>query len=219
MSSLTPFPAPRLLWIAATTFVATAAMAACGGDAVPHDTTTVAASTIAFDSAHTLSAVTQVGAAPILALAPDGRHATAWVSAPDGGTDGRLHVLVARDGDTTQVLRELTDPWAPSSHTAKRRPNWLGRHGLVVRPPSVRSTWWASSYRVVVFRPVPCGSCVRMMVAPPGAHRSPSPMTPRRGSPTARTLVRTTSMRCMPHRMAHSTWRGSMDARASRRCT
>lgn len=131
MSLLTPFPAPRLVWLTATTFVATVAMAACGGDAVPHDTTTVAASTIAFDSAHTLSAVTQVGAAPILALAPDGRHATAWVSAPDGGTDGRLHVLVARDGDTTQVLRELTDPLGPIEPHGEAPPKlaWSTRAG------------------------------------------------------------------------------------------
>ncbi|WP_337171043.1 redoxin domain-containing protein [Gemmatimonas aurantiaca] len=106
------------------------AAGACSGDRSANDTD-AKATTIAFDSAHTLSAVTQVGAAPILALAPDGRHATAWVSAPGGGTDGRLHVLVARDGDTTQVLRELTDPLGPIEPHGEAPPKlaWSSRAG------------------------------------------------------------------------------------------
>lgn len=37
---------------------------------------------------------TSVGAAPVIALAASGERAVAWVSAPDGGTDGRLYVSV-----------------------------------------------------------------------------------------------------------------------------
>ncbi|MBX9856318.1 MAG: redoxin domain-containing protein [Gemmatimonadaceae bacterium] len=69
--------------------------------------------TVAFDSARAISAMTVVGAAPILAIAPSGERATAWVSAPDGGTDGRLHVLVTSASDTTGVARELRDPLGP----------------------------------------------------------------------------------------------------------
>jgi peroxiredoxin len=71
---------------------------------------------LTFDSARVLSAVSNVGAAPILALAPDGRYATAWVSAPDGGTDGRLYVQVSRDvpGVAADVVqRELRDALGP----------------------------------------------------------------------------------------------------------
>jgi peroxiredoxin len=70
---------------------------------------------IVFDSAEVLSAVSGVGAAPILALAPDGRRASAWVSAPDGGTDGRLHVLITADGSTADAVVQhvLTDPLGP----------------------------------------------------------------------------------------------------------
>ena len=117
---------PRAARSTAMLAVTSLTLAACGGDSRGADS-----GTITFDSAHTLSAVTQVGAAPILALSPDGRHATAWVSAPDGGTDGRLHVLVARDGDTTQVLRELTDPLGPIEPHGEAPPKlaWSSRSG------------------------------------------------------------------------------------------
>lgn len=47
---------------------------------------------VTFDPVTTVSAPTDVGAAPILAIAPDGARTVAWVSAPGGGTDGRLYV-------------------------------------------------------------------------------------------------------------------------------
>ncbi len=53
-----------------------------------------------------VSAHTSVGAAPILALAPDGRRTVAWVSAPDGGTDGRLYVATD-DGPPAEVTDTL----------------------------------------------------------------------------------------------------------------
>ncbi|HEY0929427.1 MAG TPA: redoxin domain-containing protein [Gemmatimonas sp.] len=131
MSSFTQSPARSTILLAVTAFGTTLAAAACGGGDPAPQVKDVAATTIAFDSAHALSAVTQVGAAPILALAPDGRHATAWVSAPGGGTDGRLHVLVARDGDTAQVLRELTDPLGPIEPHGEAPPKlaWSSRNG------------------------------------------------------------------------------------------
>lgn len=48
---------------------------------------------VAFDGAATdLAATTSVGAAPMFAIAPSGARTVAWISAPDGGTDGRLYV-------------------------------------------------------------------------------------------------------------------------------
>ena len=41
-----------------------------------------------------LSAPTAVGTAPMVAVGPGGVQAVAWVSAPNGGTDGRLYVSV-----------------------------------------------------------------------------------------------------------------------------
>lgn len=55
-----------------------------------------------------VSAHTTVGAAPIMALAPDGDRTVAWVSAPDGGSDGRLYVAT---GDAPPV--ELGDALGP----------------------------------------------------------------------------------------------------------
>jgi hypothetical protein len=63
---------------------------------------------VQFDSARVVSGPTDVGAAPMFAVGPSGRRATAWVSAPDGGNDGRLYVAV---GDGAPV--ELRDPLGP----------------------------------------------------------------------------------------------------------
>ena len=58
-----------------------AALAACGPGPVP-----------TLDPPTTVSAPTAVGAAPMFVVAPDGRRTAAWISAPGGGTDGRLYV-------------------------------------------------------------------------------------------------------------------------------
>jgi hypothetical protein len=42
----------------------------------------------------TVSTPTGVGTSPMFALSPKGKRAMVWVSAPDSGTDGRLHVSV-----------------------------------------------------------------------------------------------------------------------------
>lgn len=62
------------------------------------------AATIELSPARAVSAPTTVGAAPMFAVSSDGRQAAAWISAPDGGTDGRLYV------STGGVLSELRDP-------------------------------------------------------------------------------------------------------------
>ncbi len=68
---------------------------------------------VVFASEAPLSAVTEVGAAPVLALAATGERATAWVSAPGGGTEGRLYVSVATSGNAFASPVELRDPLGP----------------------------------------------------------------------------------------------------------
>ena len=55
----------------------------------------------------TISASTTVGAAPMFAISPSGKRAVAWVSAPGGGTDGRLYVA------TSGAPSELRDTLGP----------------------------------------------------------------------------------------------------------
>lgn len=63
-----------------------------------------------FDAASVVSASTGVGAAPMFAVAADGREAIAWVSAPDGGSDGVLHVKV---GSHETAIRDSLGPIEP----------------------------------------------------------------------------------------------------------
>ena len=63
---------------------------------------------VAFSEEVAVSAETEVGAAPMFSVAPDGREVVAWVSAPHGGTDGRLYLSVD-GGDPV----ELVDPLGP----------------------------------------------------------------------------------------------------------
>ncbi len=51
-----------------------------------------------------IGASTSVGAAPMFAVAPSGARTVAWISAPDGGTDGRLYVTT--DHAPTSELRD-----------------------------------------------------------------------------------------------------------------
>lgn len=60
--------------------------------------------------AETVSAATTVGAAPMFALSPSGKRAVAWVSAPGGGTDGRLYVAT---GGAPSELRDTLGPIEP----------------------------------------------------------------------------------------------------------
>ena len=84
-------------------------LAACGrGDAAPAS----GATGVTFAAAQSLTGA-DLGAAPTLAVAPDGRRAAAWVTAPDGGTDGRLRVAVADSTGRLGAPVELRDPLGP----------------------------------------------------------------------------------------------------------
>jgi hypothetical protein len=68
-------------------------------------------SAVHLSEARSVSAATVTGAAPMLAVSPVGTQAVAWVSAPNGGTDGRLYVSAggARPGE----LRDSLGPIEP----------------------------------------------------------------------------------------------------------
>ena len=72
-----------------------AALGACG-----HETAAPA-----FGSAERLSASTDAGTAPMFAVSPSGAESAAWVSAPGGGSDGRLYVSTSGAAPA-----ELKDP-------------------------------------------------------------------------------------------------------------
>src|SRR5689334_14957643 len=55
-----------------------------------------------------LSAPTAVGTAPMFAVSAKGKQAVAWVSAPNGGSDGRLYVSVA--GGPPAEIRDSLGP-------------------------------------------------------------------------------------------------------------
>src|SRR4029079_2649966 len=55
-----------------------------------------------------LSAPTAVGTAPMVAVGPGGAQAVAWVSAPNGGTDGRLYLSV--NGAAPAEIRDSLGP-------------------------------------------------------------------------------------------------------------
>jgi hypothetical protein len=68
---------------------------------------------VTFGHAQVVSASTAVGAAPTFAVGPDGRRAVAWVSAPNGGTDGRLYVAAVGDGGALGAPTEVRDALGP----------------------------------------------------------------------------------------------------------
>ncbi|HYD54243.1 MAG TPA: sialidase family protein [Gemmatimonadaceae bacterium] len=69
---------------------------------------------IVLDAARPLSAPTRVGTAPMFAVAADGMRAAAWVSAPAGGTDGRLYVARIAAGDSVAgAPAEVRDALGP----------------------------------------------------------------------------------------------------------
>ncbi len=72
---------------------------------------------VLFGASHVVSRATGVGVAPMFAVSSAGREATAWISAPGGGTDGRLYVSV--DGG---VPAELRDPLGPVEAHAEAPP-------------------------------------------------------------------------------------------------
>jgi hypothetical protein len=75
------------------------AMVACGGSA---------GAPPAFSETETLTSTTSVGTAPMFAVSPTGKRTIAWVSAPQGGTDGRLYVAV--DNAAPTEIRDTLGP-------------------------------------------------------------------------------------------------------------
>jgi hypothetical protein len=73
--------------------------------------------TVELGATHVVSGATGVGAAPMVAVSSEGREASAWISAPAGGTDGRLYVSV--DGATPA---ELVDSLGPIEAHAEAPP-------------------------------------------------------------------------------------------------
>ncbi len=64
------------------------------------------APSVSLGSAELLNAGTDVGAAPMIALSPGGARTVAWVSAPGGGSDGRLYVST-NDGPVSELRDSL----------------------------------------------------------------------------------------------------------------
>jgi hypothetical protein len=87
---------------------------------------------LAFDAARDVTTATAVGIGPMVAFAPSGHRATAWVSAPDGGTAGRLYVAVDDRSPT-----ERRDTRGPIEGRSEAPPKLaFGSDGT---PPI---TWW-----------------------------------------------------------------------------
>jgi hypothetical protein len=66
---------------------------------------------VRLDDATVVSRSTSVGTAPMFTVSPNGSHALAWVSAPDGGTDGRVYLSI--DGAEPVELRDSLGPIEP----------------------------------------------------------------------------------------------------------
>jgi hypothetical protein len=66
-----------------------------------------------FTPARLVSAETENGATPMFLVTPAGQQVLAWVSAPGGGEDGRLHVVVTPPGQAAGTPVTLTDPLGP----------------------------------------------------------------------------------------------------------
>jgi hypothetical protein len=84
------------------------AAAAAGVIAAIIATACTRAPSLTLSAAEPVSAPTAVGTAPMFAVAPSGAEAVAWISAPAGGTDGRLYVALRGRAPV-----ELTDPLGP----------------------------------------------------------------------------------------------------------
>jgi hypothetical protein len=86
-------------------------------------------------------AAAEPGAAPAVAVAPDGRRAVAWVTAPGGGSDGRLRVLVVDPaGRAAGAPAELRDPLGPIEPHGEAAAEGRVRAGAA---GCTRCGWWA----------------------------------------------------------------------------
>jgi hypothetical protein len=94
------FIEPSMSMTRPITFVLALTLAACARQQAPE-----------FKPAEELSVAGDVGTAPMFAVSPNGTEAAAWVSAPNGGTDGRLYISV---NDAAPVeLRDSLGPIEP----------------------------------------------------------------------------------------------------------
>ena len=86
--------------------------AACSrGGATERDTSGNA--TLAFSEARLVSSETENGATPMFLATPAGQRVLAWVSAPGGGEDGRLHVVVTDPAGAYGPPATIIDPIGP----------------------------------------------------------------------------------------------------------
>ena len=72
-----------------------------------------AAAAVTFDSARVISGATTVGAAPMFAVDGKGQKVVAWISAPNGGQDGRLYVSRVDGAGALDAPTELRDTLGP----------------------------------------------------------------------------------------------------------
>lgn len=86
------------------------AAAGCGGT----DRREPAAAGIDFAPARTVSSATENGATPMFLITPAGDRVLSWVSAPGGGSDGRLNFSVVPAGSAEPLpVTALADPIGP----------------------------------------------------------------------------------------------------------
>ena len=90
---------------------ALAGMACSAGGASERDSTGAAA--LAFSEARVVSTETENGATPMFLATADGQRVLAWVSAPGGGEDGRLNVVVTASDGTAGPVATITDALGP----------------------------------------------------------------------------------------------------------
>lgn len=76
-----------------------------------------------FGAVERVNATTDVGTAPVLASSNTGAEAAAWVSAPNGGSDGRLYVRV--NGGGAAELQDSLGSIEPHGEAPPRQEAWL----------------------------------------------------------------------------------------------
>jgi hypothetical protein len=118
---------------------------------------------VSLGDASAVSAPTSVGAAPMFAISPAGRRAAAWVSAPGGGTDGRLYISV--NGGAPAELRDSLGPIEAHGEAPPK---------LAWAPDGALVTAYVVA-RVIPGRRFPAGA-LRVARSPDGVHWS-APVT------------------------------------------
>ncbi len=117
-----------------------------------------------YGAVQTLSNATQLGAAPMFAVSPKGSEAAAWVSAPNGGSDGSLYISIDRAAPA--MLHDTLGPIEPHGES----------------PPKLAYGNDGSLYALyVVSRLIPGrrfpGAAVRFIRSPDGGHTWEPPTT------------------------------------------